>query len=252
LKPLGTVYLLDRDPELLELVADRERAAARRALSASAYRVKAGSWHPDALLVEGERPHFGVLVLEGLLLRDVVVAHTTCGELVGPGELLRPWDDFGERAPMPLEIEWKALQMLEIAVLDHEFARVLATWPTVLHAFIDRAIARSHSLALHVAIHCIRRVDVSLLVLFSHLADRFGKVTPAGITIPIRLTQQDLGKLVGATRQSISAALAQLAQSRALARRADGSWLLNPGMPEELEQMLTRRRRAHLPEGSVR
>jgi CRP-like cAMP-binding protein len=150
LKPLGTVYLLDRDPELLELVADRERAAARRALSASAYRVKAGSWHPDALLVEGERPHFGVLVL------------------------------------------------------------------------------------------------------FSHLADRFGKVTPAGITIPIRLTHQDLGKLVGATRQSISAALAQLAQSRALARRADGSWLLNPGMPEELEQMLTRRRRAHLPEGSVR
>jgi CRP/FNR family cyclic AMP-dependent transcriptional regulator len=252
LKSLGTVYLLDRDPELLELVPDRERAAARRALSASAYQVKAGSWHPDTLLVEGELPHFGVLVLNGLLLRDVVVAHTTCGELVGPGELLRPWDDFGERAPMPLEIEWKALQMLDVAVLDHEFARVLAAWPAVLHAFIDRAIARSHSLALHVAIHCIRRVDISLLVLFSHLADRFGKVTPAGITIRVRLTHQDLGKLVGATRQSISAALTQLAEQRALVRRADGSWLLNPAMPEELEQMLTRRRRARLPDASVR
>jgi CRP/FNR family cyclic AMP-dependent transcriptional regulator len=251
-KPLGPVYLLDRDPEMLELVPERERAAARRALSASAYRVKAGSWHPDALLVEGELPHFGVLVLDGLLLRDVVVAHTTCGELVGPGELLRPWDDFGERAPMPLEIEWKALQTLEIAVLDHEFARILAAWPAVLHEFIDRAIARSHSLALHVAIHCIRRVDVSLLVLFSHLADRFGKVTPAGITIPLRLTHRDLGKLVGATRQSISAALTQLAEQQTLARRADGSWLLSPGTPEELERMLIHRKRAPLTQTSSR
>jgi CRP/FNR family cyclic AMP-dependent transcriptional regulator len=251
-KSLAPVYLLDRDPELLELVPDRERAAARRALSASAYRVKAGPWHPDTLLVEGDLPHFGLLVLDGLLLRDVVVAHTTCGELVGPGELLRPWDDFGERAPMPLEIEWKALQTLEIAVLDHEFARVLAAWPAVLHAFIDRAIARSHSLALHVAIHCIRRVDVSLLVLFSHLADRFGKVTPAGITIPLRLTHQDLGKLVGATRQSISAALSNLAEQRTLIRRADGSWLLSPGLPEELEQMLTRRQRVASPGTALR
>ncbi|HZU40958.1 MAG TPA: Crp/Fnr family transcriptional regulator [Solirubrobacteraceae bacterium] len=241
MKRLGPVQLLDEDPALLDLLPVRERPAARRALSAMVYRIPAGRWQPDALTARSD-PHLGLLVLEGLLIRDVSVAATTCGELVGPGELLRPWDNFGERAPMPVEIEWKALEPLRVAVLDHEFAAVLASWPVLVHAFIERAVERSLSLALHVAIHCIRRVDVSLLVLFAHLADRFGKVTTAGIVIPIKLTQEDLGKLVGATRQSISLALGQLSERGSLTRRADGTWVLEPDAPVEIERMLSRRR----------
>jgi CRP-like cAMP-binding protein len=244
MKRLGSVQLLDEDLTLLELLSAHEQPAARRALSATVYEIPAGPWHPDPLTAKGD-PHLGLLVLEGLLIRDVSVASTTCGELVGPGELLRPWDAFGERAPMPLEIDWKALVPLRIAVLDHEFAAVLASWPALVHAFIERAVERSLSLALHVAIHCIRRVDLSLLVLFAHLADRFGKVTPAGIVIPVKLTHEDLGKLVGVTRQSISLALAQLAERGSLARQRDGSWLLETEAPIELEEMLARRARQH-------
>jgi hypothetical protein len=151
MKRLGSVQLLDEDPTLLELLSAHEQPAARRALSATVYSIPAGPWHPDPLTAKGD-PHLGLLVLDGLLIRDVSVASTTCGELVGPGELLRPWDAFGERAPMPLEIEWKALVPLRIAVLDHEFAAVLASWPALVHAFIERAVERSLSLALHVAI----------------------------------------------------------------------------------------------------
>jgi CRP/FNR family cyclic AMP-dependent transcriptional regulator len=140
-------------------------------------------------------------------------------------------------------VEWKVIETAQIAVLDHEFIRVLAAWPALLDAFIDRAIERSHSLALQVAIHCIRRVDVSLLVLFASLADRFGKVTPAGVAIPIKLTHEDLGRLVGATRQSISGALADLAGRGALCRRADRTWLLSSERLAEVEDMLASRNR---------
>lgn len=243
MESLGTIHLLDEEPTLLELLDERERPAARRALTVNAYRAKSGCWSPD-IFGEGEERPFGLFVLEGLVLREVVVADTNCGELVGPGELLRPWDELGERAPTPYEIQWKVVQPLRVALLDSEFARVLAMWPALVNAFVDRAVERSHSLALHVAIHCLRRVDVSLLVLFSHLADRFGKMTMDGIVIPIDLTHRDLGKLVGATRQSISTALAELADRDCVARRPDGAWLLQSDAPDEVEDMLSRRRRA--------
>jgi CRP/FNR family cyclic AMP-dependent transcriptional regulator len=239
---LGSISLLDEQPALAELVPARQREAARRALTARSYRAPAGRWHPDALL-DAARPRFGILVLDGLLLRDVAVAHTTCGELVGPGELLRPWDRFGERAPTPFEIEWKVLEPMRIAVLDERFAEILAAWPPLVDEFLQRAVERSHSLALHVAIHCLKRVDLSLLVLFSHLADRFGRVTPKGILIPIRLTHQDLGKLIGSPRQSISASLPRLVERGLIVRAGGDRWLLHHELPNEIEAMLQRRAR---------
>jgi CRP/FNR family cyclic AMP-dependent transcriptional regulator len=240
MKHLGPAQLADEDPALLELVPEHERPAAHDALTATAYAVPAGSWTPGALAGNGHS-HLGLLLLDGLLLRDVSVAHTTCGELVGAGDLLRPWDAFGDRAPMPLEIDWKALEPLRIAVLDHEFAVTVARWPALVQAFMERAIERSHSLALHVAIHCIRRVDLSLLVLFAHLADRFGKVTPDGIVIAVTLSQDDLGKLVGATRQSVNLALRQLLDRGALARRQDDTWVLDQRALVAVEHLLAPR-----------
>lgn len=238
MEQLGTVYLLDEDPALLRHVPERYHAAARRAAAAPAYRLPAATWQPDILTTNPEDSPFGLLLLDGLLLRDVVVAHTTCGELVGPKELLRPWDDFGTRAPMPLEIEWKVLHSTRIAVLDQEFAHVLAAWPALMNEFVQRAIERAHSLALHVAIHCIRRVDISLLVLFCHLSDRFGTVTPNGIALNIDLTHQDLGKLIGATRQSVSQALTQLNRRGLIVRRTDKTWLLSPQASDEIDHLL--------------
>ncbi len=241
MKPGSPVYLLDEDPTLLRAISEPEQPAAREALVANAYHVPRGPWRPLATF-GGRDVHFGLLVLEGLLIRDVVVAHTTCGELVGPGELLRPGDNFGERAPMPFEVEWKVIEPTLVATLGSDFTRVVARWPDVVNVFLQRAVERSHSLALHVAIHCIRRVDLSLLVLFWHLADRFGKVTPEGIVVSVKLTHQDLGKLVGATRQSVTAALGEVADRGWVMRRHAGAWLLPADPPREIQAMLGRRR----------
>ncbi len=243
MKRLPPVHLLDEDPALLALVPKCDRAAARDALTAAAYRVPRGPWRPRATFEHGDT-HFGLLLLEGLLIRGVVIGHTTCGELIGPGELLRPWDDFGDWAPMPFEVDWKIIEPLRIAVLDHDFAQVVAAWPALVSVFMERALERSHSLALHVAIHCIKRVDLSLLVLFWHLADRFGKVSPSGIVVSIKLTHQDLSRLVGATRPSVTVALGEIADRGWTVRRDDGSWLLPHDPPPQIQTMLERRQRS--------
>ncbi|MGI8904168.1 MAG: Crp/Fnr family transcriptional regulator [Solirubrobacteraceae bacterium] len=238
---LSPVHLLDEDPTLLRAIPELEQPPARQALVANAGRVPRGAWRPLATF-RGQDIQFGLLILEGLLIRDVVVAHTTCGELIGPGELLRPGDNFGDRAPMPFEVEWKVIEPTFVAALGSDFTRVVTRWPDLVNVFIDRAVERSHSLALHVAIHCIRRVDLSLLVLFWHLADRFGKVTSDGIVVSVKLTHQDLGKLVGATRQSVTAALGEVAERGWVTRGPNGSWLLPADPPREIQAMLGRRR----------
>lgn len=43
----------------------------------------------------------GLLIVDGLIIRSVEVAGRRCGELVGPGEIVRPWDHFGKYAPLP-------------------------------------------------------------------------------------------------------------------------------------------------------
>lgn len=130
-----------------------------------------------------------------------------------------------------------------VATLGADFTQVVARWPGLVNVFMERAVERSHSLALHVAIHCIRRVDLSLLVLFWHLADRFGKVTPDGIVVSVKLTHRDLGTLVGATRQSVTAALGEVAERGWVTRRHAGAWLPLPAdPPREIQAMLGRRR----------
>jgi DNA-binding IclR family transcriptional regulator len=57
----------------------------------------------------------------------------------------------------------------------------------------------------------------------------------------VKLTHGDLGKLVGATRQSVSAALSQLGERGTLRRDGDGTWLLPIDVPEEIGDMLGRR-----------
>jgi DNA-binding GntR family transcriptional regulator len=62
-----------------------------------------------------------------------------------------------------------------------------------------------------------------------------------------KLTHQDLGKLVGATRQSVSTALAELAKREVLTRRDNGTWLLSSDSPEEVERMQAKRERVRQP-----
>jgi len=219
------VYVLDHDAGLRSVLPEAERSRARQHAVAGVLELGSGDWFPDAH--DGADAEVGLLVLEGLMIRDVTVADARCGELIGPGMLLRPCDDHGTDAPMRHEIGWRVIEPARLAVLDRRFLRVAAHWPTLVTALVARATERAHNLGVMVSIHSLKRVDTRLLAFFWHLADRFGKVTADGVLIPLALTHRQLALLVGAQRPSVTSALGTLAERGQLRRDERGNWLLS-------------------------
>jgi CRP-like cAMP-binding protein len=93
---------------------------------------------------------------------------------------------------------------------------------------------RAHSLAITLAVSNLRRVDVRLLMLLWYLAERWGRVTPEGVIVPLRLTHETLARLVGAQRPSVTTAIRQLEQEEHLRRTPDRLWLLCGAPPERM------------------
>jgi CRP/FNR family cyclic AMP-dependent transcriptional regulator len=230
------VRVIDAFPEMADqLDAEQERLARHYALATLSV-LKPGLWQPRREM-EREPGHLGLLVLDGLLTRDVVLGETLATELCGRGDILRPMDHDGQDAPVPFDVVWRVLEPTEIAILDRQFAKVIGHWPEAMEALLRGAVRRSQSLAVVLAVSHLRRVDVRLLVMMWYLADRWGKVTPDGVHVPLRLTHQTLGRLVGAQRPSVTTALKQLAADGLLTRAADNAWLLHGEPPDTLERL---------------
>jgi CRP-like cAMP-binding protein len=223
--PRTTVRLLDEDRSLGSVLSEEDLSAARRYAIADVHELSRGCYRSDQMF-EGSGL-LGLLVLDGLLMRQVGLADRRCGELIGPGTLLRPWDDYSRNVPLPFHIDWRVLQPARLAMLDRRVLLAMARWPALIEAFLERSTERAHTLAFSIAIQCMQRIDARLLMLFWHLADRFGKVTPAGTVLPLSLSHADLAELIGAARPSVSTALKDLA-GRGLVQRNSGdrSWLL--------------------------
>jgi CRP/FNR family cyclic AMP-dependent transcriptional regulator len=241
-----TVPLLDLDADLGQLLPPDRRAAAREQLRVEVRRLPAGPWNGGQMGVTNPE-HVGLLLVEGIVSREVVVADTISTELLGPGDVIRPWA-VGEIAPLlQLQVRWIALTESRVAVLDRAFGSRLVQWPEVNSVLIDRLNERAERLATAQAISQLNRVDRRLLSLFWHLAERWGRMTPEGVLVPLTLSHRMLGQLVGARRPTVSTAIADLARRDALVRRADGTWLLKGesiGLPaEEVQRIVPIRRR---------
>ena len=229
---LNMVRILDEDRSFRAALSEDELGAARQHAIAGVRELDRGRYLPEQLS-HGDGL-LGVLVLDGVLVRQLDMAGRRCGEIVGPGALLRPWDDMRAGA-LPFQIGWRVLKPARLAQLDRRFLATIMRWPPLIEAFLERATERAHTLAFNVALHCVQRVEVKLLLLFWHLADRFGKVTPAGTVVPLALSHADLAELVGAARPSVSTALKDLDRQGLVQRnRADRTWLLASEPPEQL------------------
>ncbi len=101
-----------------------------------------------------------------------------------------------------------------------------------MSALVGRLLRRSKSLALQLAITDTCRVDDRLLLLFRHLADRWGRVRPDGVLVPLRVTHDTLAQLAGAQRPTVTSALTRLTHAGRLKRLPDRTWLLTPSAAE--------------------
>ena len=125
---------------------------------------------------------------------------------------------------------------MRFAVLDVAFVERVRPWPQIMQAMLRRAERRTRSLNVQRAIASQPRLEVRLALLLWHLAGRWGKVEPGGIRLPLPLTHQLLGRLIGAERPSVSHALARLARTGVITGHGD-EWHLYERLEDRLGEL---------------
>jgi len=227
------ISLIDADPELADLVEEDDRDRARREARTRLRRLSPGEWNPTGA-IEPDAHHRGFLIVDGLISREVEVIGRSCVELLGAGDVIRPWswDEVGSH--VQAEVGWTVLEPSRLAVLDHRLVVRINPWPQLGLELFSRGTRRAHALAVSLAIAHHQRVDDRLLLTLWHLAERWGRVVPEGITVPLPLSHQRLADLVGAHRPAVTSAMGELVRSGDLSRRADRTWLLHGAPPETL------------------
>ena len=183
------IEVLSRDPELAQGLSATQRRSAQRDCVARLLRVSRSALQPHRFAAGSVRG-FGLLLLSGFLVRRVSQGGRFGAELLGPGDLLRPWRTLGYQASMPFEPAWTVVSDAEVAVLDDTFTCLSAPYPAVAVQLVDRAMLRSRHLAINMAIVQQPRIDTRLHMLFWHLADRWGRTGSAGVTLNVPLTHE--------------------------------------------------------------
>lgn len=214
--------LLDADPELGEGLSPRDFELARRQLIVAT--AEADRRVDLALRDLLHRSSFGLLLLDGYLIATTSLAGRYASELLGPGDLLQP--DVEDHFGAVTSVNRRALEPATVAVLSADFAQAVTNWPLITRRLQQRASRRVGHLSVLRALLFHPRLDVRLLLLFDHLAQRWGYVTPRGTRLRVPLTHEILADLVGARRPNVSATLSRL-NSQGLLQRDGKGWILS-------------------------
>ena len=220
--------LLEEDPDLAGALDGTRLAAAQRELRTAAVDVPTGRWDP-APQVRAARDGFGLLILDGAIARRLGTRRRSGAELIGVGDILRPWQGDNGDSSMPFEISWRVIEPVRLALLDSRFLMRVAPYPEIAAALVGRAVGRSRNVLTHMAIAHHPRVDERLLLLLWHMADRWGRVTPHGVSLSLRLTHELLADLIAVQRPSVTLSLQQLERQGRISR--EGGKILLIGQP---------------------
>ena len=228
-----SISIIDADPELEDLIPADDRERARRETRTRVRHLSAGDWDVEAA-EEPDSHHRGFLIVDGLISREVEVLGRRCVELLGVGDVLRPWSWDEEGSHVQAEVGWVVLEPTRLAVLNHHLVVRMTPWPQLGLELFNRGTRRAHALAVSLAIAHHQRVDDRLLLTLWHLAERWGRVLPDGIAVPLPLSHQRLADLVGAHRPAVTSAIGSLTRQDKISRRTDRTWILHGSPPEEL------------------
>ena len=226
------VRVLDSDPELGETLDAVRFERARLEAIARVRRLKPGTWD------EPEWPRevlkgYGLLLLDGLMIRRVSLGGRAGGELLSTGDLLRPWQREDDNASVLRSSAWRVLERADVALLDLRFGLRVSPYPEIASQLMARTLRRARNFAVIMAIVHQPRVDMRVLMLLWHLADRYGRVGRDGVLVPMRLTHAILADLLAARRPTISGALGSLEREGRLSH-TPGGWLLYGAPPGEM------------------
>ncbi len=210
-------------------------ARLRRKIPASVRRFESG----HVLTPAGRAPAAVHVVMSGLVSvastsragRRAVLALVGAGGVLGQDAVLPPVPGFGslpDAGALPEAIGFPAVEvravvacttlafvardLSEAAGRDPLIGLWLAASMSARLQDLERALARALSLP----------VKDRVLDLLLDLAERFGTPTPEGACIEAFLSQDDIGAVVGATRESVNRAFHQLVAAGAVRRESFG------------------------------
>jgi CRP/FNR family transcriptional regulator, cyclic AMP receptor protein len=153
----------------------------------------------------------------------------TIGMLEDGDLLVRPLEGWAAAGP---QVRCFAIEESLVHLVDRER---METWmhEPVLAANIVRVMSTQiaeRELAIAIALE--PRVERRLLLKLRQLAERWGRVTPDGVRLDLRLTHQELANMVGAVRESVTIALGRLAEAGEIEVRNRTLIILRPEAPE--------------------
>jgi hypothetical protein len=213
------VRLLAVEPDVGRFLTPDERAAAEE-LSLPVREATPGRVDVGSLLAAANA--FGAFILDGMILHQLQVADQPALRLLGPGDVL----SLSATGPSLLaQSGCTATAPTRLAMLGNEILLAARRWPRIVAGLHVRAADQGERVATQLAICQLPRVDQRLLALMWLLAESWGTVTSHGTRLPLALTHDALGGLIGARRPTVTLALRELTERGAVVRQSDG-WLL--------------------------
>lgn len=214
----GHVALVDLVGDLDPGFAPERLQRARQTVRAGTLAVRRGGWDPVADAADHEA--YAFVIVEGAVLRRVVIGHREGAELLGAGDLIQP------AVESEGDISWRAVADTTVAVVDRRVLAEAGAYPELLQGLLGAAASRTSTVSRQLVMAQWSSADDRLVATFRALAERWGVVTPDGVALPAFLTHSVLAPLVGARRPSVTTALKRLSIAGLVQRSPDGRWIV--------------------------
>jgi len=219
------VGLFEADPDLAGPLSPEEREQAERV------RLQARQLNGDfdlASLLDSAQA-FAALVYDGIVMHRIRLGEHETLRMLGPGDLLTVSSTGASM--LIAETVYTAAADTKVALLDDRVLAAAQRWPRLFAAMVSKSAEQTERLTLQLAICQLPRVADRLLALMWLLADSWGRVTRSGVALPLALTHDALGAMIGARRPTVTLAIGELTERGAIVRQ-DRTWLLLEQQPE--------------------
>jgi CRP-like cAMP-binding protein len=215
----SSVRLLDVEPDLGTWLTSEERELAEQ-VAVPLLNLGPGELAPSSLRSwEGA---FGAIVLDGMVLHRIAIGEHPALMLLGPGDMLT-LDAPGPA--MLVDGGYRVTSSAALAVLEGHMLLAIRRFPQLSVALHRRMADQQERLAAQLVSCQLPRVEDRLLAMMWLLAESWGRVTSSGTAVPVSLTHDALGELIGAKRPTVTLALRELSARGGLVR-TDQGWLL--------------------------
>src|SRR5436305_5260475 len=214
------IPLADAAPNLAAYLPADERFVLDQ-ISVPVVHVSNGSLSVPELLER--RGAFAAIVVDGLVLHELAIAGAPGLWILGPGDVIAAVEGWGPSISSYSRLRVRASARL--ALLGSAFLAAVGRAPRVIVGLQAAAAEQMERLATQLVICQMPRVADRVQAMLWLLAETFGRVTPAGTRLPLSLTHEVIGTLVGARRPTVTLALGELAKRGAVVQQ-DAGWLL--------------------------